>query len=142
MIREATEEDVIEMAILWRMMVKELRPRSEMNDKWWVNYQKEMMKTDMYCAFVAFYEDVMIGFISGVAYPDPMAGCLIGSGQDFYMVPEFRNEKIAMSLYSKLVKKGKERGVEFMEMVCFKDQLKMWTSKGYGIYKYHVRRAV
>ena len=141
-IRHATSEDVEEMAILWRMMIKEIQPNGEANKAWWIQYQREMMKTNLYCSFVATYQSVMVGFINGLVYPDAVTGDLIGLGQDFYVVPEFRGGKITKLLYRNLIKSGKKRGVKALEFTCFEGQLDMWMNKGYKINKYYVRRAV
>ena len=142
MIRQGTPDDIEEMAILWRMMIKEILPGSDIQKNWWIKYQAEMMKTDLYRAYVAFYENVMVGFVCGMIYPDATTGKTIGFGQDFYVVPEFRDENISKLLYRKIVVEGKKKGMEAVEMTCFEGQLGLWQKKGFDIHKYHMRRVV
>ena len=142
-VREATHEDLKTMAILWRMMVKEVSPGSEMNMEWWLAYQKEMMPNpNTYRAFVAFSCGEMVGYIVGVLYPDAIEGRMVAFGQEFYIMPEFRDDKLAAILYGRLVRLGKEKGADDIEMTCFDGQLDMWKSKGYHVQKYHIRRSI
>lgn len=123
-------------------MVKEIKPEANINKDWWIQYQKEIMKTNIYYAFVAVCEDVIVGFITGIVYPDPIDGCLVGLGQEFYIVPEFRKSGISEILYKELLASGKAHGAKFEEMISFEGQLKAWQGKGYNVHKYHLRRAV
>jgi GNAT superfamily N-acetyltransferase len=142
-VREATEDDLETMAILWRMMVKEISPESsEMNAEWWMQYQREMIKTSTYRAYVAFCQDVMVGYIVGLLYPDAIAGKMIAFGHDFYIMPEFRSKQLSSILYGKLVRLGKHRGAEVIEMSCFEGQLEMWGKKGYKVERYLMRRSI
>lgn len=138
-IREAKIEDLKTMVILWRMMVKEVRPGSEMNPDWWVNFQKELIGTEVYRAYVAIEGGEMVGYVIGMVYPDALTGKMVAFGQDIYIMPEFRNDKVVGRMYGKLVRLGKKRA-KAIEMQCFKDQLAGWLKKGYHIHTYHVRR--
>lgn len=141
-IREATTEDLNTMGILWRMMVKEINPGAQMNSVWWYKYQEELIGTGIYKAYVAIVCGEMVGYVTGSLYPDAISGDMVAFGQEFYIMPEFRNENLASKLYSKIMKLGKERGASAVEMICYKDQLEMWRKKGYDIQKYHVRRSL
>lgn len=141
-IREAKVEDLKTMVILWRMMVKEIRPDSEMNSEWWLKFQKELMGTEVHRAYVAIECGEMVGYIIGMIYPDALTGKMVAFGQDFYVMPEFRNNKVVGNMYGKLVRLGKEKGAKAIEMLCFENQLEMWENKGYNVYTYHVRREV
>jgi GNAT superfamily N-acetyltransferase len=141
-VRDATEDDLETMAILWRMMIKEISPDNDMNVEWWMQYQKDMIKTSIYKAYVAFYQDVMVGYIVGLLYPDAVEGKVVAFGHDFYIMPEFRDKKLAAILYGKLVRLGKSRGAEIIEMSCFEGQLEMWGKKGYEVERYLMRREI
>lgn len=141
-VKEATIEDLPEMAILWRMMVKEIGGHSKMRKDWWIKYQEKMMNTDIYQAYVAFCDDVMVGFIVGMLYPDATSGKMVAFGQEVYIVPGFRNKRLSSLLYGKLVRLGKKRGAEVIEMACFGGQLEMWENKGYNVHNYTIRRAI
>ena len=141
-IREAKIEDLKTMVILWRMMVKEIRPDSEMNSEWWLKFQKELMGTEVHRAYVAIECGEMVGYIIGMIYPDALTGKMVAFGQDFYIMPEFRKNKVVGNMYGKLVRLGKEKGAKAIEMLCFENQLEMWKNKGYNVHTYHVRREI
>jgi GNAT superfamily N-acetyltransferase len=141
-VRIASEGDLDDMSILWRMMLKECRPGLSMNKEWWMKSQAGLMKTDIYCSYVAVCDSVIVGFIVGLLYPDAATGKMIAFGQEFYVVPEYRSSSIARRLYGKLVRKGKEVGAHMIEMSCFEGQLEMWQGKGYNIHTYQIRRAI
>ncbi|MBW2649054.1 MAG: GNAT family N-acetyltransferase [Deltaproteobacteria bacterium] len=141
-IREAMTEDLKTMALLWRMMVKEVRPGSEMNTEWWLNFQKELMGTEVYRAYVAIECGEMVGYAVGMIYPDALTGKVVAFGQDIYIMPECRNDKVVGNMYGKLVRLGKEKGAKAIEMLCFESQLEMWKNKGYNVHTYHVRREI
>ena len=141
-IREATIDDIGDMALLWRMMIKEIKPESKPNMQWWLAFQKEMMEANIYGSYVATIEGVMVGFICGIIYPDSITGDLVGFGQEFYVMPEFRDSRASKLLYRSLIRMAKEKGANTLEMSCFEGQLELWQSKGFDIHKYHVRRKI
>lgn len=141
-IREATIDDIDDMSILWRMMIQEISPDTKPSLEWWIDMQKGMMENNIYGAYVVTIEGVMIGFICGMMYPDSISQKLVGFGQDFYVMPDFREGRAPRLLYRGLMKMAKEKGAEYLEMTCFEGQLDLWQSKGFDIYKYHVRRAI
>ena len=141
MVRAATIDDLEEMSELWINMMTEINPKPTSNKEWWLNYHREMMKTDVYYAFVAF-DDKMIGYIAGQFYPDATTGELVAFGHDFFILPEYRDTEIASKLYGKLVRTGKAGKADAIEMTCFEGQIELWKSKGYDIQKYHMRRAM
>jgi hypothetical protein len=140
LIREAGIDDIEEMGILWRLMMKEIQPEKDVLSKYWEGYQSEMIVTSMYHGLVVFVDDVMVGFVTALIYEDLLTGKKSLFGQDFYLIPELRNSRIARSLYRKMLELGKSQKVEIYEGMCYEGQLEMWKRKGCKVYKYHVRR--
>ena len=141
-VREAKAEDLKIMAILWRMMVKEIRPGTKPNSEWWLNFQKDLIGKDIYSAYVAIVCGEMVGYVVGMLYPDAVTGKMVAFGQDLYIMPEFRDEELAKIMYGKLVRLAKGKKADTIELVCFEGQLEMWKNKGYNIHTYHVRRDI
>ncbi|MCK5608532.1 GNAT family N-acetyltransferase [Candidatus Pacearchaeota archaeon] len=144
-IRDATIEDLPEMSGLWVSMLKETNPEVAPNAEWWKQSQKEMMENRdnmgvHYYPYVAIVNDRMVGFIIGILYSDATASQSVALGQDFYVLPEWRNTSISEGLYGKLVRMGKSLNADCIEMTCFKDQLEFWGNSGYSVQKYCIRR--
>lgn len=142
MITRATIDDLDEMSVLWSLMVKEINPGTKLNPDWWVELQKDIIELNHCRAYIAKINNLIVGYILGMLLPDAMSGQIVAFGQEFYIMPEFRDSSMASGLYSRLVKDGKKNGAEVIEMICFKDQLQMWEAKGYEVCKYHIRRAL
>ena len=139
-VRDAKIEDIVEMSGLWVSMLQETNPEIKPDLEWWIQYQKEMMEHDVYFPYVAIADGKIVGFIIGILYPDSTTGQNVAFGQDFYVLPEFRNANISEGLYGRLVRMGKSLNADCIEMTCFKDQLGFWEDKGYHIQKYCIRR--
>ena len=140
MIRDAKTDDLPEMAELWVSMLKEINPEGTPNVEWWLENQTEMIKLDIYYPYVAIVEGKMVGFIIGMLYADATTGQRVAFGQDFYVLPEFRNNKISEGLYGKLVRMGKSLNADCIEMTCFDEKMDFWMGKGYSVQKYCIRR--
>lgn len=145
MIRDANINDLPEMSGLWVSMLKETSPEVTPNADWWRQNQKEMMgnRASMglhYYPYVAIEDGKMVGFIIGILYPDPTTDQRVAFGQDFYVLPECRNNKISEALYGRLVRMGKSLNADCIEMTCFEDQMVFWMNKGYEVQKYSIRR--
>lgn len=140
MIRDANINDLPEMSGLWVSMLKETNPEGKPNVEWWLECQKEMMTLDTYYLYVATEDKKMVGFITGILYPDATTGERVAFGQEFYVIPERRNDKISEALYGKLVRMGKSLNADCIEMTCFQGQMKFWLNKGYEMQKYCIRR--
>lgn len=144
-IRDATIEDLPEMSGLWVSMLKETNPEVAPNAEWWKQSQKEMMENRdnmgvHYYPYVAIVNDRMVGFIIGILYSDATASQSVALGQDFYVLPDWRNTSISEGLYGKLVRMGKSLKADCIEMTCFEDQLEFWGNSGYSVQKYCIRR--
>lgn len=140
MIRDANIEDLPEMSVLWISMLKEINPTGKPNVEWWRENQKEMMKLDIYYPYVAIVDSKIVGFIIGMLYPDPTTGQRVAFGQEFYVLPECRNDKISEGLYGRLVRMGKSLNADCIEMTCFEGQMDFWMNKEYEVQKYCIRR--
>lgn len=144
-IRDAAIEDLPEMSGLWVSMLKETNPEVTPEPDWWRQNQKEMMENRInmglhYYPYIAIVNNKIVGFIIGMLYPDPATGQSVAFGQDFYVLPEWRNRPISEGLYGKLVRMGKSLNADCIEMTCFEGQLEFWGNRGYSVQKYCIRR--
>ena len=126
-------------------MLKETNPEVTPNAEWWRQNQKEMMENRVsfgvhYYPYIAIVDKKIVGFIIGILYSDATTSQSVALGQDFYIMPEWRNKLIPDGLYGKLVRMGKSLNADCIEMTCFEDQLEFWGNRGYGVQKYCIRR--
>ncbi len=140
-IRLGNKKDVEQISKLWFQMVNELRPDWKPNINWWKKmcYALLDMK-DFYSIAVAEIKGEIVGFMDGLAFPEPSTGKLHGVAQHFYILPKYRKSNVALKLYRYVLRLAQERKVEIFEFFCFSDNKDFWSKKGYKEIRTMMRR--
>lgn len=138
---ECNEHDLIELSVLWEMMIMEVMPDATPKPDWWIKYIQAFMAHNDYKCFKAVINGVAVGFVDGSLFADPSIGKITAIGLNFYVLPEYRGN-IGTRLYLRLVREGKKRGAEFIDLMCYKNSLELWNKFNMDSVRYVVRKAL
>lgn len=143
-VRKATPDDIERVSILWEQMVKEMRPDFTPNRQWWMQMCQSFMSNGFieYELIVAEDNDKIIGFIDGMMFPEPSTGKVHGTGQHFYILPEYRKTMVAAKLYRQIISIAIKKGIDAVEFFCFPESIKFWKKRGYNLTRCMMRRTV
>ena len=84
----------------------------------------------------------IVGFIDGLAFPEPSTGMMHGVGQHMYISPEYRNTSVALKIYRRIMQVARHFKVKNWEFFCAADNTELWTKKGYIPQRIMMRRRV
>lgn len=135
-IRQATSKDILQVSLLWLKMVRELTPYNTPNIEWWKSREHYLMCMENYMMYVAEDDGKLIGFIDQMVCPEPSNSKIIGIGQTFYVLPEYRNSNVAGRLWKKFIRHFKEKGAQEIEVICADEQKPLWERHGFR-FKYN-----
>ena len=124
---ECNENDLPELSILWEMMVKEIFPDASPKIDWWIDYTKSFMLHGDYKCFKAVINNIIIGFIDGMLIKDPSLGKIVAAGMSYFVIKKYRG-MVGARLYLKLVKEGKKRGAEMVQLICYQNNISQWQT--------------
>lgn len=140
-IAECNVYDLGELSNLWELMIKEVMPESTPKKDWWINYIKSFMVHSDYKCYKAVNNGIVVGFIDGTLFADPSLGKITAIGLNFYVRPEYRGI-VGTRLFLRLVREGKKRGAEFVDLICYKNSLELWNKFNMDSIRYVVRKAL
>lgn len=131
MIRFATKEDLPEISKLWIAMVKELKSKWHPDVKNWIKITSTLLDSDMHGIVIAIEDSKIVGFLEGIIFYDPAISKNRGIGQYFYVIPKYRNTKIAESLYEEILVQALKRNTESFELFCLPEKEEYWSKRGF-----------
>jgi L-amino acid N-acyltransferase YncA len=133
MIRLASPDDLILVALLWEDMIREEFHNGISPDpiSWRRIFSDRMMNNENFTMLVDENGEGIVGYISGEVYPEPADGKVHGISQSIYVKPPYRNGRVGLSLYHSLAKVFVGQGAQVIEFLCKPDRIPFWNKKGY-----------
>lgn len=152
-IREASEEDVKELAVLQKayMLYHERLDdyfafKANMSELWmdWVVKLLEDSNKVVFCAFV---DDRIVGYITGHIINRPPVYQMREVGQigDVFVLPEYRGQGVFNALFEKVVDWIEEKGMTYVEhAVASTNELgrDVWKKKGFVDFMTFIRKEI
>jgi GNAT superfamily N-acetyltransferase len=113
-IRQATQNDIIPMAVMWAELCMEENPESRPDVERWSAMQRELMRLSSYYAFVVEKDGDIVGFNNGLVLTDIQSGFRYVEGGSFFVMPEHRGGQAGAMLHRKSYEVAKELGAKFL----------------------------
>ncbi len=122
-IKEATKKDVKEANKLLTMLIKDEQKYDEnIKDDFKLVFDYEAIYKDNYLYF-AYDCDKVVGYLYGYLIDDNINKYLVGKLDALYVLPEYRNKKIANTLIDNFIKWCNDKNVKIISVKVFIDNL-------------------